>query len=81
MLPHWFWRVRFQTPDSSGETIVVAPHRAAAKKSIAASIRDVTVFESAESQQFVASSVAAQRFNGYYPRVKSAITHVKADRD
>lgn len=73
MLPHWLWRVRFQTADSGGETIVVAPHPAAAKKAIGTLPEDVTAYESTEPRERVSEKMAAQHFDGYYPRTRAAI--------
>ena len=74
MLPHWFWCVRFRTADGDGETLVVAPHRAAAKLAIATSPEDVLAYESVEPRENVSGRLAAQRFDGYYPGVRAAIT-------
>ena len=74
MLPHWFWRVRFRTADGPGETLVVAPHRAAAKQAIATPPARVTAYESTEPREFVSEGVARQRFNGYYPGVRAALS-------
>jgi hypothetical protein len=73
-LPHWFWRVRFRTADGGGETLVVAPHRAAAKQSVTAAIRTITAYESAEPGERVPSAMAAQRFDGYYPGVRRTLS-------
>ena len=73
MLPQWFWRVRFRTADNAGETLVVAPHRAAAKQAIATPAARVTAYESAEPRERVPASVADQRFGGYYPGVRAAL--------
>ena len=73
MLPHWLWRVRFRMPDSGGETLVVAPHPAAAKKAIATPPKDVAAYESVEPGKRIADDVAAQRFDGYYPGVRAAL--------
>lgn len=73
MLPHWFWRVRFRTPDGGGETLVVAPHRAAAKQAIATPAGHVTAYESTAPGERVPPSMAAQRFDGYYPGVRAVL--------
>jgi hypothetical protein len=72
-LPHWFWRVRFRTPAGGGETLVVAPHRAAAKQAIATPTERVTAYESTEPRERVPPSMAAQRFGGYYPGIRAAV--------
>lgn len=72
-LPHWFWRVRFRTREGGGETLVVAPHRAAAKQAIAAPAERVTMYESTTPGERVPATVAKQRFGGYYPRARTAI--------
>lgn len=73
MLPHWFWRVRFRTSDGGGETLVVAPHPAGAKRSVAGSIGIVS-FESVVPKERVSQAMAKQRFDGYYPSVREALT-------
>lgn len=73
MFPHWFWRVRFRTSNGSGETLVVAPHPAGAKKSVIGSI-DITTFESVVPKERVPQAMAEQRFGGYYPSVRGALT-------
>lgn len=73
MLPQWFWRVRFQTDDSGGETLVIAPHRAAAKQAIATPPEDVTAYETVEPNEHVSHEMATQHFGGYYPRTRAAI--------
>lgn len=72
-LPHWFWRVRFRASDGSGETLVVAPHRAAAKQAIATPTERVTVYESTDPRERVTDAMATQRFGGYYPGVRAAV--------
>lgn len=79
MLPHWFWRVRFRTADGPGETLVVAPHRAAAKQSIGTPARRVTTYESTEPRERVEDKLATQHFTGYYPGVREAITAIRGD--
>jgi hypothetical protein len=78
-LPHWFWRVRFRTADGGGETLVVAPHRAAAKQAIATQPEDVTTYESTTPGKRVSDRMTAQRFAGYYPRARSAIAAIRSD--
>lgn len=72
-LPQWFWRVRFRTREGGGETLVVAPHRTAAKQAIATPPARVTAYESAEPGVRVPSAVATQHFDGYYPGVRTAL--------
>jgi allantoicase len=72
-LPQWFWRVRFRTPDGGGETLVVAPHRAAAKQAIATPAARVTAYESTTPGERVVDGLATQRFAGYYPSVRRAL--------
>lgn len=72
-LPQWFWRVRFRTREGGGETIVVAPHRAAAKQAIATPPARVTAYESTTPGARVPETVAAQRFVGYYPGIRRAL--------
>ena len=76
-LPYWFWEVRFRTSAGGGETLVVAPHPAGAKQSIAASIEGVTAFESVEPHGRVSTTEAEQRFAGYYPGVRTAISTLR----
>ncbi|WP_273835101.1 hypothetical protein [Halococcus sp. PRR34] len=71
-LPHWFWCVRFQSSSGGGETLVVAPHPAAAKQSVAAGI-DIVAFGGVEPRERVPQSMAEQRFDGYYPGVRAAL--------
>lgn len=73
MLPQWFWCVRFRTINGSGETLVVAPHRASAKRSIGTPSEDITAYESTEPYVRVSKSVVTQRFGGYYPHVRAAL--------
>lgn len=73
MFPHWFWCVRYRTANGGGETLVVAPHRAAAKQAIATPPDRVTAYESTEPGRRVADEVAAQSFSGYYPGVRAAV--------
>lgn len=77
MFPHWFWRVRYRTVDGGGETIVVAPHRAAAKQAIATPPARVTAYESATPSAHVPPTVATQHFDGYYPGVRAAIATIR----
>lgn len=72
-LPHWFWRVRFRTTNGDGETLVVAPHRAAAKQAIATQPADVTTYESVTPGTRVTDGMATQHFAGYYPSVRAAL--------
>lgn len=76
MFPHWFWCVRFRTADGPGETLVVAPHRAAAKQAIGTPPACVTAYESADPGDRVADGVAAQDFDGYYPGLRAALSAV-----
>lgn len=77
MLPHWFWRVRFRTANGGGETIVVAPHRAAAKQAIGTPTDRVTAYESTEPRERVSNDLATQQFEGYYPGVRTALETVR----
>lgn len=74
MLPCWFWRVHFCTPDGGGETLVVAPHPAGAKQSIASGVEIVTTFDNVEPLKRVSPSIAAQSFDGYYPGVRRMLS-------
>jgi hypothetical protein len=70
-LPYWFWRVRFRTTDGPSESIVVAPHRAAAKRAIATPAARVTAYESTTPGERIPRAMATQRFGGYYPGVRA----------
>ncbi|GAA0455908.1 hypothetical protein MUK72_13665 [Halococcus dombrowskii] len=72
-LPHWFWCVRFRTSNGGGETYVVAPHRAGAKQAIATPAERVMAYESVAPHERIPPSMAAQSFDGYYPRTRAAI--------
>lgn len=76
MLPHWFWLVQFYTPEGGGETLVVAPHRAAAKKSIASSV-SIVEYESVEPTHQVSDWVAAQHFDGYFPTTRAVAERIR----
>lgn len=76
-LPQWFWRIRFRTREGSGETLVVAPHRAAAKQAIATPPARVTAYESATPGESVPRAMAAQCFAGYYPGARAALSLVR----
>lgn len=80
MFPNWFWRVRYRTANGGGETLVVAPHRAAAKQAIATPPDRVTAYESTEPGRRVADEVAAQSFSGYYPGVRAALSAAGSGR-
>ena len=79
MLPHWFWRVRYRTAEGGGETLVVAPHPAGAKKAIGILPADVTAYEDVEPSTRVSDGVAGQHFDGYYPHIRQAMNLVGSD--
>lgn len=72
-LPYWFWCVRFRTSDGGGETLVVAPHPAGAKQSVTSMVGNIIIYESVEPLGRVPITMADQRFDGYYPGVRSVL--------
>lgn len=78
--PFWIWTVRFKTSDTTGESMVIATHPAAAKRSVAAGLADIETFERPRAEARVPPAVANQHFDGYAPRLRRVVDSITTVR-